>query len=116
MGLGALAVVATGPVTPWDEMPSGLVMSDRELSQGEVQEMQDAIRAAGGWCAPSVVIYQKDPPPQISLTGFIPDLSDVAALGEEREEIFARWDEEDRWLREHLELCRTSTKIAGSGD
>ena len=84
--------------------PSGLVMADVELSQGQVQEMQDRIRAAGGWCAPSEVIYMKDVP-EVSPTGFIPDLNDVMTLGEERHEIFARWDEEDAWLREQGRLA-----------
>lgn len=88
--------------------PSGLVMGDVELSQDEVQEMQDKIRAAGGWCAPSEVIYQMDPLPQISPTGFVPELSDIATLDERRHEIFARWDEEDEWLRDQLDLARQS--------
>jgi hypothetical protein len=82
-----------------------------ELSQGEVQEMQDRIRAAGGWCAPSEVIYQKDPPPQISPTGFIPELPDLMTLDERRHEIFARWDEEDEWLREQLKLAAQSAPL-----
>jgi hypothetical protein len=109
LGLGVLAMVATGPVTPsWWEKPSGLVMAAVELSQGQVQEMQDRIRAAGGWCAPSEVIYMKDPSPETSPTGFIPEMADVMALGEERHEIFARWDEEDAWLREQLKLAAQS--------
>lgn len=97
-------MVTLGPVVGWDEMPSGLVMGDIELSQGQVQEMQSTIRAAGGWCAPSEMIYMKEVP-QVSPTGFIPDLNDVMTLGEERHEIFDRWDEEDEWLREQSRLA-----------
>lgn len=101
VGLGALAVVTTGPVGPW---PQGLVMHRGLLiPEDEVQEFKDRIQAAGGWCAPSEVIYGDDPPPQISPTGIIPDIEDLMLAHTEAR--VDRWDEEDEWLRQQTKLA-----------
>lgn len=74
------------------------------ISESEFQEFSKRFREAVGWCAPTQTIYDVEPF-RLSPTGFIPELGDIAHLGENRHEILERWDEEDRWLEEQGRLA-----------
>lgn len=95
VGLGALAMVTLGPVIDPEFVRVGRWVPD------DVEEQR--LVAAGGWCAPTEFIYETPAPP-ISPTGVIPEMADVLDL--RNQEILDRWDQEDEWLRDQMELVR----------
>jgi hypothetical protein len=98
-------MVTLGPVVDPDFVKVG-----RWAPEG-VEEQQ--LTAAGGWCAPTEIIYGTPAPP-ISPTGVVPEMADVLDL--RNQEILDRWDQEDEWLRDQIRLSRTPAPLISSQD
>lgn len=76
--------------------------------RGGVNVPEDVITAAGGWCAPSEVIYALHTvAPQQVIFSELRDVAEAATRpwGPDQD-VLERWREEDAWLAAQLELCR----------